>query len=149
MDDTLWACDGGCVSLLKMPFTLESQQTICDREGRHIFLREGASDTLRDLEKRGVFISIASNNLTKPATTALEIFGIKSYFRHPQIYVGKKDEMVKNIITSFAKQGITPDETIFVDDSEDNISEVKRLGVECLCFGKEIVDIREIISYFI
>jgi len=60
-------------------------------------LREGVRETLEELDRRGILLSVASKNEPGPALEALEALGVRGYFLCPQISWGDKAGGIRRI----------------------------------------------------
>lgn len=83
-------------------------------EGGGGALRPGVAETLAELDRRGVLLSIASKNEAAPALAALEALGVADYFLCPQINWGDKGESVKHIGELL---NLKPEALALIDDS--------------------------------
>jgi len=84
-------------------------------------LRAGIPQLLKYLDKRGILLSIASNNDHQSAWKQLTRLGIADYFLYPQIDWTPKSRN----ISAIAKQlGIGLDTLAFVDDNPSELDEV-------------------------
>jgi FkbH-like protein len=90
--------------------------------------------TIVELDRRGILSSIASKNDPNVARTALERFGLLSYFVSPQIGWGPKSEAIRQIAATL---DIGMDTLVFIDDQAFERGEVQMLcpGVEVLPQG--------------
>ena len=77
-------------------------------------LRPGVRETLEELDKRGILLSIASKNDHAPAMEVLEHLGIADYFLYPQISWEAKSGALANIARSL---NIGIDALALIDDS--------------------------------
>ncbi len=84
-------------------------------------LRDGAADTVRTLDARGVLQSVASKNDEAVALAALERFGLKDYFLAPQVGWGPKSESVARIARAL---DLGLDSFVFIDDQPFERAEV-------------------------
>lgn len=99
-------------------------------EGR-VNLRQGILETFRELDARGILISVASKNVQDAALAQLRASGLEEYVLFPAIGWNSKSDG----LCSIARQlNIGLDTLIFVDDSAFERDEVARLahGVEVL-----------------
>lgn len=85
-------------------------------------LKDGISDVLRDLDNRGILLSVASKNNRDEALAVLKKFDLDQYFLYPQISWGPKSGGVKAIAKHL---NIGMDTIAFVDDSEFELAEVQ------------------------
>jgi FkbH-like protein len=77
-------------------------------------LRAGMASILKELDDRGILLSIASKNNHDEAMAVLRRFGLDEYFLSPQISWNPKSEGIQRIATSL---NIGLDSILFVDDS--------------------------------
>jgi FkbH-like protein len=80
-----------------------------------LVLKPEIRETLEELDRRGILVSIASKNNQEEAEQVLHRFGIYDYFLHPQINWAPKSEGVRRIAE---KLNIGIDTLLFIDDSE-------------------------------
>lgn len=98
-------------------------------EDRDVVLREGITDILKEFDRRGILLSIASKNDRDDAMGKLQEFGIDEYFIYPQIGWGSKAESIKEIATSL---NISTDTFAFIDDQPSELEEVNFVLPEVL-----------------
>ncbi|TVR99572.1 MAG: HAD-IIIC family phosphatase [Rhodospirillales bacterium] len=99
-------------------------------EGAGVALRAGVPGLFRDLDARGILISVASKNDHAEAWARLEAFGLADYVLHPRIGWGPKSIALCEIAAAL---DIGLDTFVFVDDSPFERAEVARAlpAVEC------------------
>lgn len=85
-------------------------------------LKPGVVETLRELDARGVLLSVASKNNFEDARRVLEHHGIWDLFLHPEIAWTPKSGMVSRIVEQL---NIGMDSVAFIDDSQFELGEVK------------------------
>lgn len=90
-------------------------------EGDDIVLREGVVDVIRELDNRGILLSIASKNEPEDALEALSRFGLLEYFLVPQIGWGPKSDSIAEIARLL---NIGLDTFAFIDDQPAERAEV-------------------------
>jgi magnesium-dependent phosphatase-1 len=159
-DDTLWrGLDGAYISGTSYPdydrndFTFHQvRPLLVQRDDGHRFgLFPEVPGLLQILEQRGVLISLASYNHTKPLLSALGAFGIAHYFQHPAIeWNNRKDKMLRNIFRSFTQDGflVSPQNTLFIDDDYRGIyrGQMASIGVHFLQKGVDILNLEELLN---
>ena len=104
LDNTLW--DGVLVENTGEPYPL----------------RSGVKETLEELDRRGILLSVASKNNVDDARTALEQLGVWDLFLHPRINWQPKSGNIAEIVTAL---NIGMDTVAFVDDSPFEREEVE------------------------
>jgi FkbH-like protein len=99
--------------------------------GDKLRLKPGVAEIIRELDRRGILNSIASKNNPGEPLEVLKRFGVDEYFLFPQISWGPKSEAMKAIA---AELNIGLDALLFVDDSDFELDQVKRMcpGVRVL-----------------
>lgn len=90
-------------------------------EGGTRFLRDGVKETIEELDRRGILMSIASKNEYDDAMAELKKFGIDDYFLVPQIGWGNKSDSVAEIA---AQLNLGLDTFAFIDDQGYELAEV-------------------------
>ena len=90
-------------------------------EDRDVVLKDGIIDILKELDRRGILLSIASKNDRDDAMRKLREFGIEEYFIYPQIGWGSKAESISEIAASL---NISTDTFAFIDDQPFEREEV-------------------------
>lgn len=95
-------------------------------------LRAGIASILKELDERGILLSIASKNNHDEAMTVLRRFGLGDYFLSPQISWDPKSESIRRIATSL---NIGLDAILFVDDSS-----FERQQVQSVCKDTMVLD---------
>lgn len=88
-----------------------------------VTLRAGIVEIFRELDRRGILISIASKNAHDEAFAKLLAFGIEEYVLFPHINWGPKSESLKAIAKAI---DIGVDTLIFVDDNPFERAEVEQ-----------------------
>jgi FkbH-like protein len=117
LDNTLW--DG----------------TLIEDGAHKLRLKPGVEDILKELDQRGILLSIASKNNPEEAMTVLQGFGIADYFLCPQVSWSPKGEALKRIAKTL---NIGLDTFIFVDDSA-----FERAQVQAVCPEALVLDSRD------
>ena len=84
-------------------------------EGDDVVLYPGACETLKELDRRGILHSVASQGDRVLASAALERAGILPYFLHPQI--GLESEKPEQIRLIAERLGLSLEHLAFIDDS--------------------------------
>jgi FkbH-like protein len=87
-----------------------------------IRLREPVVDVIKEIDRRGILLSVASKNNQEDALGALRHFGLEEYFLYPQINWGPKSHSVTRIAKSL---NIGLDSIVFVDDQTFEREEVR------------------------
>lgn len=87
-------------------------------------LRHGITDLFRELDRRGILISVCSKNSYDIAITKLREFALADYLLYPQIGWGQKSAAVGEIARNL---DIGLDTFIFVDDNPFEREEVARI----------------------
>lgn len=90
-------------------------------EDDNVRLKEGIRDILKELDRRGILLSIASKNDREDAMKKLREFGIEEYFLYPRIGWGNKADAIKEIAESL---NINLDTFAFIDDQPSEREEV-------------------------
>jgi FkbH-like protein len=101
-------------------------------------LKPGIAEILKELDRRGILLSVASKNNSDEALKVLKSFGLEDYFLYPQISWGPKSEGIKTIAKSL---NIGLDTFLFIDDSP-----FEREQVSSTCPGVRVVDAAEYLS---
>jgi len=99
-------------------------------EGDDVALRPGIAVLLKQLDERGILLSIASKNDFASAWQKLEQLGIDEYFLYPQINWAPKSMNVKTIAE---RLNIGIDTFAFVDDNPFELEQVSRTHPEVVC----------------
>ena len=110
-------------------------------EGDTLIPREGIDDVLRELDRRGILLSIASKNDYEPAWAQVQTFGLADWFLCPQINWGPKSRMLEEIAKAL---NLSLDTFAFLDDRQENLEEVRFAHPEVRVFDagdyKKILD---------
>ena len=85
-------------------------------------LRPGVRETLEELDRRGILLSICSRNNPEDVQGRLEALGIRELFLHPEITWDPKSEGIRRIVEAL---NIGTDTVAFIDDSEFERAEVE------------------------
>jgi FkbH-like protein len=107
-------------------------------ENDRIVLQQEIISLLKQLDERGILLSIASKNDYETAWKKLEEFGIAEYFLYPQISWNPKSQSIRTVAE---RLNIGLDGLAFVDDNPFELDEVSRVLPEVTC-----VNAREIAS---
>jgi len=106
-------------------------------ESDPVFLRDGVTDLIKTLDKRGILQSIASKNEYDYAMTQIKAFGLSEYFIYPQINWNSK---AQNIETIARKINIGIDTFAFIDDQPFEREEVNFSQPDVLCIDAADID---------
>lgn len=101
-------------------------------EGDEVSLRPGIPELLRDLDNRGILLSVASKNDHEVAWSKLEEFGLAEYFLHPQINWQPKSSSLGTIAE---RLNIGIDSLAFLDDRQFELDQAARECPEVLCIN--------------
>lgn len=91
-------------------------------EDGNVALRPGVADVIRELDRRGILLSVASKNEPADAMAALARFGLSDYFLVPQISWNSKADSVARI-AQLLNLGL--DSFAFIDDQPVEREEVR------------------------
>jgi FkbH-like protein len=96
-----------------------------------IRLKDDVPNILRQLDERGILLSIASKNHPEMAMELLTKFGIDQYFLYPEISWDPKSQLIKRIQENL---NIGLDSIAFIDDSSFERAEVVETlpSVQCI-----------------
>jgi len=149
LDETLWTVSEGLCTLVRPPFRLETPDRLVGKDGLWVELFPGVRDLLKMLQKKKVYVSIASRNDAGPALDLLEALSVREYFQFPQLCWKPKEESIKKIIKEIQKRdkvAIKPEEVLFVDDWTENVTPVRRWGASGLVFGQDVHSFEELMG---
>ncbi len=111
-------------------------------EDVNVRLHEGITETLQELDRRGILLSIASRNDHQAAMAKLAELGIQEFFLYPEINWNAKSASIRAIAKSL---NIGLDAFAFVDDQPFEREEVKHELPEVFCIDavnvKTILDV--------
>lgn len=149
-DMTLW--NHSDVSSLQLPFAANDGDTVRNGHGALIPLFPQVREVLRALEQRGYLLSVCSWNDPEPVYQALELLGLRGYFRHPKVEPHPhKDEMIAHMLEEFAAEGIVlrPAEVVFIDDRTLHTEAIRaRLpGLHVLQMWVDLPDHRSLLDW--
>ena len=97
-------------------------------------LKPGITQTLKELDERGILHSIVSKNNSDEAMAVLKTFGIDEYFLCPQISWEPKSQGIEAIAR---RLNIGADTLLFVDDSEFELQQVHAVHPEVRVLNAE------------
>ncbi|MEM7164934.1 MAG: magnesium-dependent phosphatase-1 [Planctomycetota bacterium] len=146
LDETLWTIHHKTLDPVRGPFELIGSHEAESSTAR-VQLFPGVRALLRNLERRGKFISLASRSDPDVCEELLAHFDIRKHFQYAQFGWQEKGAAVLNVIRAFHdidKETIAPAETLFVDDYPANIEEVRGMGASTLLFGRDVRSIQEL-----
>jgi FkbH-like protein len=104
--------------------------TLVESDPANINLKDQIPDILKQLDQRGILLSIASKNNSEAASELLRKFGIEHYFLHPQIAWEQKSGSIEAIQK---KLNIGMDTIAFIDDSNFERAEVGQVIADVQC----------------
>jgi FkbH-like protein len=90
-------------------------------------LKPHVVQTIKELDERGILLSVVSKNNRDEALVALKTFGIQEYFLCPQISWEPNSQGIEAIARQL---NIGMDTLLFVDDSEFELQEVRAVHPE-------------------
>lgn len=129
LDFTLWDCGGTWCDHTNPPF-YKQNGIIRDEDHRKIRLYPDVLAILEKLDDQNVILGVASRTSAPDwADELMQLFDIKKYFEHFEIYPGSKINHFKSLKE---KAGLAYEDMIFFDDEYRNIHEVSQLGVEAV-----------------
>jgi FkbH-like protein len=106
-------------------------------EGDDLILRNGAVETIRELDRRGILQSIASRNEHEHAMGRLQALGLAEYFLYPQIGWGAKSASIRAIASAL---NIGLDSFAFIDDQPYERAEVANALPQVRCIDAAELD---------
>ncbi len=119
-------------------------------EGDTLTPKDGIADVLRELDRRGILLSIASKNDYEPAWAQVQAFGLADWFLCPQINWGPKSKMLEEIAKAL---NLSLDTFAFLDDRRENLEEVRFAHPEVRVYDagdyKAILDDPDFIPRFV
>lgn len=129
LDFTLWDCGGTWCDHTSPPYTRKNE-LIRDTDNRKIRLYPEVFSILEKLQKQQVQHCVASRTYAPEwADELMQLFDIKKFFTHFEIYPGSKLSHFK----SFQHKTKIPfEDMVFFDDEYRNIDEVGQLGVNAI-----------------
>lgn len=135
LDFTLWDCGGTWCDHTNPPYYRENG-IIRDKDGRKISLYPDVKKILQLLNDQQITLAVASRTYTPDwADELMQLFDIRKYFNHFEIYPGSKVNHFHSLNT---KTGFNFHEMIFFDDEYRNVDEVANLGVKSIFVDKGI-----------
>lgn len=106
-------------------------------ENNKVTLNTNIKEILKELDNRGILMSIASKGEEEVSLKWLEYFDIRKYFLHPQInWNPKKDSIIK--ISNLLNIGT--DTIAFIDDQKYELDEVSFFLPEVLCIDSKMIN---------
>jgi len=129
LDFTLWDCGGTWCDHTNPPY-FKQNGIIRDEDDRKIQLYPDVKVILENLKKQNVQMGVASRTGAPDwADELMQLFDIKKYFDHFEIYPGSKLNHFRSIQE---KTGFSYRDMVFFDDEYRNIDEVSSLGVKAV-----------------
>lgn len=123
-DGTLWSGDV-LAGYLTTPLRQIDENMVEDYQGKRIHLKENAREVLEELQKRGIYVALASENRKLPVIALLRRLGISQYFNFLEVSWTEKDEMILRILKTFEESEKDPGKIFFIDDFDYNIEIVQ------------------------
>lgn len=119
-------------------------------EGDDVIIAQETLDIIKQLDQRGILLSIASKNDASVAIEKLELLGVAGYFLYPQISWGPKSDGISRIIEAL---NIGVDAIAFVDDQPFERDEVAFVHPQVTCLDAtqipHLLNIPELMPRFI
>ncbi|XOV73041.1 MAG: HAD-IIIC family phosphatase [Verrucomicrobiota bacterium] len=106
-------------------------------EPEPVVLKEGVTEILEELDRRGILLSIASKNNHKAAIQQLQTFKLDHFFLTPEIGWNAKSSSISRI-GEVLNLGL--DTFLFIDDQPFELAEVSSAHPEVRCFHAESID---------
>ncbi len=129
LDFTLWDCGGTWCDHTSPPYTKQNK-FVRDADNRYIRLYPDVFPILEVLQKLPVQLGVASRTSAPEwADELMQLFDIKKFFGHFEIYPGSKLDHFKSLQR---KTKLSYDQMVFFDDEYRNIEEVGQLGVNTI-----------------
>lgn len=116
--------------------------TLVESDPSQINLKDEVADILKQLDQRGILLSIASKNDHNMAMELLKKFGIDNYFLHPQIDWQPKSLFIETICKNL---NIGMDTIAYIDDSNFERAEVAGVIHDVQCI--DAVNYQNLLSY--
>lgn len=110
---------------LTTPLHRIDENTVEDYQGKRVQIKEGVREVLRELQRRKIYVALASENRKLPVVALLQRLELGQYFNFLEVSWGEKDEMILEILKIFDKRGKDPGKIFFVDDFGYNIEIVQ------------------------
>ena len=143
LDFTLWNCGGTWCDHTNPPY-YKQNGIVRDEDQRSIQLYPDVLSILEKFEDQGVLLGVASRTGAPDwADELMQLFDIKKYFDHFEIYPGSK---INHFRSLHEKTKLEYRDMVFFDDEYRNIEEVRSLGVEAV-FVEHGVSLRIVERY--
>lgn len=154
-DDTIWFLEPMNLASMckpvgetegdKLPIKCEGGYGKKDVEG-NATLEPTLRETLAELKKRGIPVSLASSNERKPVVELLKAFDIEDKFSSIKVsFSQNKANMVEEIAR---ENNINPKEILFVNDSAGNVADVAmNTGATSLIAGWNIDKLSDLLEF--
>lgn len=126
LDFTLWNAGGTWCDNTSPPYRRVNKH-VCDSEDSIILLYPEVRETLERLYGKYSLAVASRTHCPDWAIELMQLFGIRIFFDHLEIYPGSKIEHFRQLQHT---TNIDFDEMIFFDDEMRNVDEVTALGVE-------------------
>ena len=123
-DGTLWSGDV-LAGYLTTPLHQVDENTVEDHQGKKVHIKEGVREVLAELQKRGIYVALASENRKLPVVALLQRLSLGQYFNFLEVSWTEKDEMILRILNIFEEKNRDPGKIYFVDDFGYNIEIVQ------------------------
>jgi len=106
-------------------------------ENDELKLAASVINVIKELDKRGILLSIASKNYYNEAMKRLEEFGLDEYFLVPQINWNSKSSSIEKIAELL---NISLDTVAFIDDQQFEREEVRSVHKKVRCYSEEEIE---------
>lgn len=126
LDFTLWDAGGTWCDGTRPPYQ-KVNGYIEDSDQKIIYLYPDVKEILAVLHKKDIMMAVASRTHSPEiALTLMEMFGIRQFFQHEEIYPGSK---VPHFERLQEKSRLPYQSMYFFDDEQRNVAEVGEMGV--------------------
>jgi len=106
-------------------------------------LKPEAKEVLKQIDKLGITQYVCTHNKLPPALAKIKELGLGKYFKGVRAEIRReKADIIKEIIE---EEGVSPDETVFIDDSPLNRGHVKEVVG---CHVDYEIDLYKVMKYF-
>ncbi|MCK4259504.1 MAG: HAD-IIIC family phosphatase [Halanaerobiales bacterium] len=106
-------------------------------EDDNVELREGVTDIIKELDRRGILLSIASKNSHEDAWEKVKELQLDEYFIYPQINWNSKSSSITKIAESI---NVGIDTFAFIDDQPFELEEVASVHPDVICINASKLD---------
>lgn len=130
---------------MRQPYRKLPNGWVVDNRGVHLTPYPEVDRVLTEIHASGIPVAAASRTVSaKGASSLIELFGWKKYFKYIELYPGTKLEHFQQLKKD---SKVDYHEMLFFDNDQENIDEISKIGVTCILVNARIGMTIELLKY--